>query len=274
MTIVKKPKNGANGLGVGSQTANKTPPTARRPRPAKPLPTDRILFSKQLETLRGFAAASGSERNTVSNDDVAPIVKLKSGTISLTNSFFCDVGFLEKVDGGFVPTVDVLEFNRGCSINESTAPKKLANVLRESWFAKKLLPILGIRKIPQAEAIELLADEAGATGEHKEQLAMLITYLKAAGLVRVDPDGSEVSLNDVAPPVPPSPIPPPLHDQGKVPQEQRPRVDHGGPGGVNFQIDVHVDMADMASWAPERIAALFAGIAQVLAAKNVPMKEG
>ena len=39
-------------------------------------------------------------------------------------------------------------------------------------------------------------------------------------------------------------------------------------GLVQFAVSVRVDMAELSSWRPDRIAAFFAGIAQVLAAKG------
>jgi hypothetical protein len=39
-------------------------------------------------------------------------------------------------------------------------------------------------------------------------------------------------------------------------------------GGVQFGVNVSVDMAEMAGWEPARIAAFFSGIAEVLSAKK------
>jgi hypothetical protein len=39
-------------------------------------------------------------------------------------------------------------------------------------------------------------------------------------------------------------------------------------GAMNFDISINVSMAEMRDWTPDRITAFFAGIAQVLAAKN------
>jgi len=38
--------------------------------------------------------------------------------------------------------------------------------------------------------------------------------------------------------------------------------------GVAFDVRLQVDMAEMATWSPDRITAFFGGIAAVLAAKN------
>jgi hypothetical protein len=39
-------------------------------------------------------------------------------------------------------------------------------------------------------------------------------------------------------------------------------------GSIEFQIQVRVGMQEMSNWSPERIAAFFGGVAQVLAAKG------
>ena len=45
-------------------------------------------------------------------------------------------------------------------------------------------------------------------------------------------------------------------------------------GGVTFNVNVQVDMAEFATWRPERISAFFRGIAEVLAAKADVEKGG
>ena len=39
-------------------------------------------------------------------------------------------------------------------------------------------------------------------------------------------------------------------------------------GVIQFQIDVRVDLKEISGWRPDRIAAFFSGIAQVVAAKG------
>ena len=44
---------------------------------------------------------------------------------------------------------------------------------------------------------------------------------------------------------------------------------HQQPEGlVQFAVSVRVDMSELSTWSPDRIAAFFGGIAQVLAAKG------
>src|SRR5437762_5574893 len=107
-----------------------------RTRPKKILPTDRINFSKQLDLLRAFAAASGPSGRTVTNNDVAVIVGLKASTVSLANPFFSDVGLLLRADGGYTPSSAVVAFSRAFEWNRETASHKLATVISETWFAQ------------------------------------------------------------------------------------------------------------------------------------------
>ena len=139
----------------------------------------------------------------------------------MTNAFFVDVGFLTKTDKGFIPAPEVFEFNRACSLNPETAARKLAPVLKTTWFAKKLLPTLELRQLPISEAIELLANEC-AVAQHKPQLEFLIEYLEAVGLVyRV---GDVLKTSHFTPPkTDPPPTPPQVDGQTDSEQGQRQR---------------------------------------------------
>jgi hypothetical protein len=253
----------------GAVTKSKAPATAARHRLTKQLPTDRIIKPKQFGILRGYAIQSGIEKKPVTNEDVAKIVELAATTVAMTNAFFVDVGFLTKTDKGFLPAPEVIEFNRACSLNPETAARKLAPLLRASWFAKKLLPTLELRPLPVSEAIELLADESSAIAQHKPQLEIVIEYLDAAGLLyRV---GDVLKSSHFTPPkqdepttIPPADI---RNNSGGENGNNRQKGE-----GVNFSIDVQINTQELATWSPDRIAAMFAGMAQVLAAKNPPRK--
>src|SRR5262249_39783769 len=90
-------------------------------KPNKFLPTDRITFPRQLDLLRGWAAASGPTSKIVSNNDVGPIVKMTGSTVSMNNAFYAQCGFLVKADGGYVPTPDVFAFLRAYEWSPDTA---------------------------------------------------------------------------------------------------------------------------------------------------------
>jgi hypothetical protein len=68
----------------------------------------------------------------------------------------------------------------------------------------------------------------------------------------------------------------------EAPKEKEPSVNtakvstavQSTPGKFNLNISVEVDMAEFATWRPERIQAFFRGVAEVLAAKADVEKGG
>src|SRR6266446_1936686 len=108
----------------------------------KLLPTVRIALPRQFDLLRAWAAASGPSKKPVQLADAAEIVKMAANTITLANPFFCDVGLLQRQDGGFVPSDEVVAFSRGYEWNPETAAQKLAPLLAATWFGQALMPKL------------------------------------------------------------------------------------------------------------------------------------
>lgn len=269
---------------IGQQGAPNpaSPQTVKTPKvkPTQPLPTDRILFSKQLNLLRAYAALSGHEGRPVKATEVADVVKIHSNTVSLANPFFAGIGLLQKTESGFLPSAEVVAFARAYEWNQETASQKLAPIIAASWFAKALLPKLGYNKMPLKEAIEDLAQAASAGREYKGQSRTLIDYLEAAGLVQRDGDYlSKASMNASS-----SGMASHAENQQAGPQQDhkdsatsRSGVSSGFSqmtgGVVQFNISVKVDMTEMSGWSPDRISAFFSGIAQVLAAKGAVEKQ-
>src|SRR5947199_4851281 len=120
------------------------------------LPTDRISAPKQLDLLRGWAAASGPSNKPVTNEDVSAIVKMAPSTIQMANAFFVDLGFLQKSGPTYVPCAEVMSFNRAHEWNPENAPHKLATIVEQSWFGQAILPRLAFASISEREAIEAL----------------------------------------------------------------------------------------------------------------------
>lgn len=252
-----------------AKAAKKVAPPAAKPN--KYLPTDRITFSRQLDVLRGWAAASGPSAKIVSNNDVAEIVKMQSSTVSISNAFFSQNGFLSKADGGYIPAPEVFSFLRAYEWSPDTAATKLAPILGKTWFAEELLPKLAFGPLTTDEAIQRLADTCSAGPEYRGQLRFLLDYLANAGLVEWD--GTQVrkgaaTVNAAASTETAStskPDPSPATEPSK--RVVAPTFFGTTEGAVNFNVSVRVDMGEFSSWKPERIAAFFNGMAQVLAAK-------
>ena len=253
------------------KTKKPAPSADSNNRPNKFLPTDRITFIRQLDILRGWAAASGPTNKIVSNNDVADIVKMQASTISMGNAFFAQNGFLTKADGGYVPAPEVFSFLRSYSWSPETAATKLAPIIAKTWFAEELLPALAYGPLSTDDAIKHLADACTAGPEYRGQLRFLLDYLGNSGLIEWD--GAQVRKGNINPSVTPSPNtdipqtpsnPPPAAEPSK---RVAPTFFGTTEGAVNFNVSVRVEMSEFKTWKPEVVAAFFNGMAQVLAAK-------
>lgn len=254
-----------------------SPSHTLREHPNKPLPTDRIAFSKQLDLLRAYVAISGPSQKAVSHKDVAPLIKMHPVTVSSANAFLCDIGLLHKVDGNkFALSRALYEYARAFEWNKTTAAHKLAPVIQGTWFAQILLPLLQFTKtMSEQEAIEKLALESGAARNYMRNLKLLLEYLDACGLVKLE--GGNIIAGQVSSlPEPGKPL-----DQGQNGEPEM-NIDHAAShpavatafaqapeGQVQFHVSIRVDMAELATWKPDRITAFFSGLAQVLAAKGM-----
>lgn len=158
----------------------------------KSLPTDRVAFQKQMDILRAIVVASGHDRNPVSNDAVAKVINIHANSISNCNPFFLESGLLTRHKMQNIPCDEVFAYAERHEWDSDKAAHKLAPVLRKAWFCSALVPKLSFRPLPVEEAIGFLAEESGATKGHKDQLLMIIEYMKAVGIVTVD--GGVISL--------------------------------------------------------------------------------
>jgi hypothetical protein len=257
--------------GEPEQTSAERPsqPRNKKTRPKKTLPTDRIAFPKQLDILRAHAVLSNEGEKPATNMAVGDMVGMTHSTVSLANPFLADIGLLLKNNGGYLPSREAIEFSRANEWGDEQAGHKLAPRIRDAWFGKAILRSLSFSSTMEEDtALRQLAQEASATPEYRSQVALLLSYMETAGLI--ERDGSQVRKLDSGRPQAPSA---PTETPAPVPQTpertSRPQGASGGPeGGIQFQVSVNVDMAEMAGWDPERISKFFSGMAQVLAAKG------
>lgn len=251
----------------------KTKEKTRKSKPAKPLPTERLTVAKQLDILRAYAVASGPNSKAVTNDDIAGIVKIHPNTISLGNTFFYEIGFLQKGDKGYVPAPEVFEFNRAYEWNPDIASHKLSPIVSRAWFGEALLPKLSFRSsMTEEEAITTLAEAAAAGPDCRPQLRFLLDYLQAVGMILRD--GNLIKLIKAGP-LPPEQSAESLTAETKDRSPKPPPQIFSSPteGVVQFHVSVKVDMKEFAGWEADRITAFFNGIAQVLAAKSAIEKD-
>jgi hypothetical protein len=259
-----------------SPTASVTAPnpTDARPKPTKKLPTFRAGLPKQLDSLRAYALLSEGGTKPVHYGRVADMIKMHEANVSSMNPFFVENGFLEKNGPGYAPAPAVLEYARQHKWNPEAATQKLAPIVINTWFGQALSQRLQFRSMSEDDAIEMLASICSATPEVRPQLRLLIDFSEVSGiLVRANgqlsaplPGSSESN----APPPEPTAAPvaearPPAAAPIARPA---PSAAPSNDGGVNFNIDVQISMAEMKDWSADRITALFTGIAQVLAAKH------
>lgn len=250
-------------------------PKPQRPRPGRVLPTERIAFAKQLDLLRAYAAASAPSGRAVTNKEVAAILKFVESTAVMANAFFVDSGLLQRTDSGFVPSPEVVSFQRAFSWSPETASYKLGPVISRTWFAQAILPRLGVKSMDENEVLTVLGEAASVPPDYKGQIRVLVDYLTASGLI--ERDGSQVRLRQEASTMGPS-APEPASTPSEAGREIMPsRITTGfvqpTEGIVQFHVEVKVDMKEFAGWRNDRIAAFFAGVAKVLAAKADIEKE-
>lgn len=260
-----------------SQVSKKTPDAApaKKVRPTKVIPTERLTVKKQLDILRAFAAASGPSGKPVTNKEVADILKMADTSVSLANYFFTETGLLSKGASGFVPSADVMNYSRAYEWNPQTAAHKLAPLFSKTWFADSLTPKLSFRPMEEDEAINDLADVSAAAPEYRQNLKMLIEFLDSVGIVQRE--GTMVKLARTSS----TEAPTQAQESAQERETQAPTrstittaFSQPTEGVVQFHVSVKVEMAEFANWKPDRIAAFFAGIAQVLAAKAAVEQTG
>jgi hypothetical protein len=176
----------------------------------KVLPTERVSFEKQMAVLRAYAAASGPAKNAVSNDEVAAVLNdLAASSISLCNPFFGDVGLLIQEGRKQRPADAVFDYLHAFEWNEDTAALKLKDRFTRSWAAATLLPKLSFRQLTRDEAVQFLADESKAQKFHRKSLDLLLEFLNASGVLKVE--GGAVAKNQASgasPPADPGVLPP------------------------------------------------------------------
>jgi hypothetical protein len=157
-----------------------------KPRPRKSLPSGRVSFAKQLDILRAAAAASGREHKPVSNEEISKIVKIHSGTLSNCNPFFQETGLFIKNKLQNVPCDDVFAYAERFEWEPEKAALKLGPIVRKTWFAIALLPKLKFRPLPVEEVVNTLAAESSASPDYKDQLAMLVDFMRVSGVVSIE----------------------------------------------------------------------------------------
>lgn len=257
---------------------------APEPRLTRPLPTDRLSFTNQISVIRayGISGADGSGK-VVGGAELARLTGLHPGSVGLNHSFMADVQLITKAGTGYVPNADVIAYARAHGFAPDTAAHRLAPTLRRSWFGELLIPrLLMGRPTTEEQALSDLAVHVGATGDHRQRLLTVLEYLALVGLITREggmlragptarPDG-DLRPADAGPTAPTDMAP--ASDRialdrsgGGPPSRVQTSFSSAPMGGINFTVQVNVDLLEMATWRPEATAAFFEGLAKVISAK-------
>lgn len=273
--------------GDGNADRETPPPTATRQkqparlRPSRALPTDRAKFDTQTEALRAFPRASNRGDVPVGSADVAARLSIGEATAALVNGFFVEAGFLTKEGKGrYKPVEAVNEYERLYDFDKDEARKQLAEPLRKSWYFTSVESELRTGKVAEGILVNVLARAAGAAGDRKPQLELILDWLEYAGLIVRE--GGDVTLADGAT----ASTPPKLEDDGGL---DDPGAGASGDAGevttedgangprtklppqaahiLGFSFEFSITADDLAKLTPEQITALFEAVGKVMAIK-------
>ncbi len=263
------------------------PPQEAARRPTQLLPTTRIAAAKQIDLLRAFDAAAGTKRTPVGLAEVGKIAGMAANTISLATPFFTSIGLLAKDGQKFLPAPAVHDYVVAHEWTPDTSAHRLAPILRNTWFWRELEAQLQFKqKMRENEVESLLAQAAEATQVYRQNIQWIVSFLDAVGLITRDSGMVRFGPSFAGVDADPTPQPQPEDAVGdskngsEATTSNSPAPRSSGAlaglsttfsqqpeGALTFHISVRVEMSEMQGWQPDRIAALFAGVAQVLAAK-------
>lgn len=244
------------------------------PKPQRQLPTERVTVPRQLDILRAYAAASQHGSKPVGNREVATLAGMTPESVSGCNGFLASLNLIRKSENAWVVSSEVLDFFRAYDWNKDTAPHKLAAAMRESWFGQALTTRLSFKPLAEDEAIAILAELSAAAPQYLRSLKMLLEFLETTGVIVREGTMLRNATSSASAPATVDQRPPEMKSPDIQTPEASPRVPklstafaQMGEGAMRFNVSFTVDMAEMANWKADRIAAFFNGIAQVLAAK-------
>ncbi|TFH72382.1 hypothetical protein E3V39_12440 [Gammaproteobacteria bacterium LSUCC0112] len=180
------------------------------PPPARPsqskskynLPSAKLAVQNQFTLLKAFAVASTDARKPVSIQDIADIQGLSPNSVSICNPFFVESGLIHKSGHSFTPCQEVIAYRQRLEWEDLDAGKKLAPVIRNTWFSEALVLRLQMNPITEDNAVQVLSEVSSAHPSERRQLSMLLDYMEFAGIIARD--GNMVRLVKEKPVLPPA----------------------------------------------------------------------
>jgi len=179
---------------VKTGSASVAPIGAAKPKrtiPNKILPNDRLAPGKWQAALRAYAVVYESNGNKpVTNEEAGKIIGMAGTTVVMTNAFFCDLGLLtrQKEEAAFIPSAEVLAYNKAHEWDPETAGEKLRPVFERMWFSEVLVPRLKFRPYDIEDALAVLAEACDANPDYRDRLVVLIELMACAGVIIRDGD--------------------------------------------------------------------------------------
>jgi len=246
------------------------------------LPTDRVKFDMQVDILRTYARLSGGRR-PVNSEQIAKAINVSTNTASLSNGFFVECGWLDRVGRGqYVATEATVQYNRRMEFaGTPSAVNLLADTIMSSWFWLTLEPALREGRLSRTEALVLLSTEANTSPEHRPQLENVLQWLQFLGLIQVEGDyvlarTSAASSGDVGETVGAEPEGEidlnaktgPGADKTDDRRASAARAGNSGDVVIAFSTDLRLTSEDLKALSPEQITALFAAVGTVAALTN------
>jgi hypothetical protein len=259
--------------------------TGRQParlRPKRALPTERLKLDTQHAALRAFVSASHRGVFGVGSADVATRLGISPDTAGLVNNFFVEAGFLMKESRGkYKPVPAVNEYARLYSLDPDAAVKELAKVLRGSWYFGAVTPELELGPVSEEVLVNVIGKAAGVGGDRLPQLQMVLEWLRSAGLIVANGDGTFRLPSQTATETAPDPNPdeamqepneePPTGPAGTKSQEPTIIVGADPPTVISnvlaFKFEFSLTAEDLRKMTPDQIAATFEAVGKVIAIK-------
>jgi len=265
--------------GDGNAEREQPPPgrASRAPsrlRLKKSLPTERMKFDTQKAALVAFVTASDRGKEAVGATEIAARIGLSPDTAALVNNFFVEAGFVTKEGKGrYKPVESVNEYQRLYELQPEQAAKQLAEPLKKSWYFTEIAKELrGAGKVVEERLINVLGLAAGAGGDRRAQLELVLDWLEYArlivredGVVRL---GFDVLGEDHEGGDPPAQDPlenDPADAKGKEPTKPRPGETPVSLQVLGFAFEFTLTADDLRKLSPEQIAALFKAVGEVMA---------
>lgn len=213
-----------------------------RPRPTKPLPTDRVSPSNQLRILRAWASMSNEGKRPATVNEVSTTVDMVASTVAMTNPFFSSIGLLQRLAvGTYMPSRDVIAFSN--SANDKVAARKLAPAFRDAWFGQLILPKLKYAPMEEQTVLSLLEDAAATGPEQRKALGFILDFMAVVGLI--EQKGDQIKLTSWY----------------STPSQLVPTISLDG---SRYCVTVHVDSKELA----ESISVLFTRLSELIVSRK------